>query len=121
MQAKEPAKIPIIHMNLTYNDFAEEIFPNKDPHGEYTLKFDHDEYIIDRHIVRHSNKLFQLTRGKGLTDIIQMSDCFPKTINKFAFEVVMRLLFGFKDVEIPSKEIVNIVIIFEELGSYHIN
>ena len=111
-------KLDGINLTLCQIPHAEKHFPT-DPLGDIILKFKSKSYKIQKYILRFSSILsryFVETQKSNTYDLnLKYSE------SEEAVELVMRLLFGFKEVFIEKLICPDVLSILEELGNAQTN
>jgi len=104
---------PIV-LTMRYLDQAEDLYPNKDPDGDFSICFQGKNFIIQKYVANSSEMLKTLTKGKTSKESVPITLKWSK--NELAFESVMKLLFGCKDVKIPLGLLNEVYMILLEMG-----
>ena len=103
-----------IKLTLYIQDKPEENFPN-DKKGRYSLKYQNTSYRIRNGVLDYSDYLFQYFGTNTNKYEFPLEFKFATSIK--AYDIVMKLLFGFKDVYIPNEEYIQILAFIEELSN----
>ena len=83
--------------------------------GRYSLKYQGKSYSIRNDVIDYSDYLFTYFETKSEECELVLEFKFATSIK--AYHIVMKLLFGFKDVHIPNNEYVQILAFLEELSN----
>ena len=94
---------------------AENSFPI-DELGNYTIKFCSSIYKGQGSVIKLSKYLTQAVKNKGNTQEIEVELKYGN--NEKAFESVMKLLFGFREVVIPQDQYIDVFAIIDQLGKF---
>ena len=103
-----------LKVTLYLQDKPEENFPN-DKKGRYCLKYQGTSYKIRNAVLDYSDYLLQCFETNLNTYEINLEFKYATSIK--AYNTVMKLLFGFKDVHIPNDEYIQILAFIEELSN----
>jgi len=90
---------------------AAKAFP-LDPNGQTIIKFQNKTYKVQSYVLNFSTVLKELTNDNKKKDL---SKLLTHAKSEVAFDCVMQLLFGIKDVVVPREELVQVYYILEEL------
>ena len=102
-----------IKLTLYLQNKPEENFPN-DKKGRYSLKYQDTSYRIRNGVLDYSDYLFQYIEKNSQVSELALEFKFATSIK--AYDIVMKLLFGFKDVHIPNNEYIQTLAFIEELS-----
>ena len=94
---------------------AESSFP-EDEDGNYTITFGSSTYKSQRYVIKLSKYLTQAIKDKSNSKIIDVK--LKYSDNEKAFEQVMKLLFGFKEVIIPHDQYIDVLAMIDQLGKH---
>ena len=103
-----------IKLTLYLQNKPEENFPH-DKKGRYSLKYQDTSYRIRNGVLDYSDYLSQYFETNPNTSELALE--FKYATNIKAYDTVMKLLFGFKDVHIPNDEYIQILAFIEELSN----
>ena len=103
-----------LRVTLYSQEKPEENFPN-DKKGRYSVKYQGTSYKIRNTVLDYSDYLSQCFEAKSQTSELALEFKFATSIK--AYSLVMKLLFGFKDVHIPNNEYIQILAFIEELSN----
>ena len=94
---------------------AAENFP-LDKRSSYTLFYSDKIYKIRESILDYSDYLSNYFESNLDTKVLTLK--FKYATSPKALGVVMKLLFGFEDVDIPTEEYIQVLTFLEELSNY---
>ena len=103
-----------LKVTLYLQDKAEENFPN-DKKGRYSLKYQDTSYKIRNGVLYYSEYLFQYFETNSHVNELVLEFKFATSIK--AYEIMIKLLFGFGNVPIPNDEYIQILAFIEELSN----
>ena len=103
-----------IKLTLYLQNKPEENFPH-DKKGRYSLKYQDTSYRIRNGVLDYSDYLFQYFGTKSQASELVLEFKFATSIK--AYDIVLKLLFGYKDVHIPNDEYIQILALIEELSN----
>ena len=102
-----------LKVTLYSQDKPEENFPN-DKKGRYSLKYQDTTYKIRNGVLDYSDYLFQYFETNSQAIEIALEFKFATSIK--AYDIVMKLLFGFRNIPVPNNEYIQILAFIEELS-----
>ena len=103
-----------LHFTLYWSGRNEKIFP-RDPDGDFKLYYETKEYIIRRQDLEHVKFLNNYLKQNPDIKAYHLNFVFKADIK--AFDIMMKLIFGLKDVEVPSKCLVQVCFLAHTLGN----
>ena len=103
-----------LQLTLYLQDEPEENFPN-DKKGSCYLKYQDTSYKIRKNVLDYSQYLFHCLENNPNTAELALKFKYATSIK--AYDIAMKLLFGFKDVHIPNNEYIQILAFIEELST----
>ena len=102
-----------LQLTLYLQDEPEENFPN-DKKGFCFLKYQDTSYKIRNSVLDYSQYLFQsLENNPNIAEFVLK---FKYATSIKAYDIAMKLLFGFKNVHITNNEYIQIIAFIEELS-----
>ena len=107
-------KETLLHFTLYWSGRNEKIFP-RDPDGDFKLYYENKEYIIRRRDLEHVKLLNNYLRQNPDIKAYHLNFAFKADLN--AFDIMMKLIFGLKDVEVPTRYLVQVCFLAHALGN----
>ena len=103
-----------LKLTLYLQNNPEENFPY-DKKSRFCLKYKDTFYKIRNGVLDYSEYLFQYLEKNLHTNELDLEFKYATSIK--AYNIVMKLLFGFKDVHVPNDEYIQILAFIEELSN----
>ena len=109
-----PSVVKAVKLTLFHFQFGENNFP-QDKWGHFSLQYKKKKYQFQPYFISFSKYLSNhFTPKPGTKEIIVE---FKYTQSENAMDLVMKLLFGFKEVEIPEKEYLEVLMLLNLMGN----